>query len=322
MTSTAVESESSQEGKLHGAGGPSGSWRRSFIVWLRRDQSRQWVRRKAVGGWMNILIAVTAGVTVVTAGFLAQQRWPEPNTWAAGALKLFVLWCMSFLPGWLYVRFLGMRAKALWTDYVLTLHRLCWELPRYLPEPPESSEYHERWTADGGVAASNNIYRQKFEAYYGRQVPARSDLPAASGTRVEDDYIVRTESLFPMFLATAVLATGWAAVLWDTGFLTAPSNIWDTLKFGFLGSYAFVVSMLIRRYFQSDLRPSAYATSVFRIMLVLLIVAVIHQVLHASARSTTGGELALAFLVGFFPLAGLQVVQRLVSRLFRVVVLR
>jgi len=45
--------------------------------------------------------------------------------------------------------------------------------------------------------------------------------------------------------------------------LSAPSGIADALKFGFLGAYAFVVSLLIRRFFQSDLRPSAYATVVF-----------------------------------------------------------
>src|SRR5712691_3531125 len=38
--------------------------------------------------------------------------------------------------GWLYVRFIGMQAKALWNEYVLTLHRLGWDLPENLPEPP------------------------------------------------------------------------------------------------------------------------------------------------------------------------------------------
>jgi hypothetical protein len=60
-----------------------------------------------------------------------------------------------------------------------------------------------------------------------------------------------------------MLAAGWAAVLWDTRFITAPAGPWDVLKYGFIGSYAFVTSMLIRRFFQSDLRPSAYASAVF-----------------------------------------------------------
>ena len=120
-----------------------------------------------------------------------------------------------------------------------------------------------------------------------------------------------------MFLATAVLAVGWAAVLWDTRFVTHPSGPWDVLKYGFLGSYAFVTSMLIRRFFQSDLRPSAYATAVYRIMLVLLIVTVLHQVLGGTAAVASHAELAIAFVVGFFPLVGLQALQRVTSRALR-----
>jgi hypothetical protein len=117
-----------------------------------------------------------------------------------------------------------------------------------------------------------------------------------------------------VFLATAVLAVGWTAVLWDTRFVTHPSGAWDVLKYGFLGAYAFVTSMLIRRFFQSDLRPSAYATAVYRITLVLLIVTVLHQVLGQAAAVADRAELAIAFVVGFFPLVGLQALQRVTSR--------
>ena len=89
------------------------------------------------------------------------------------------------------------------------------------------------------------------------------------------------ESPFPVFLATAVLAVGWSAVLWDTRFISAPDGAWDVLKYAFIGAYAFVTGMLIRRFDQSDLRPSAYASAVMRIILVLLIVAVLHQVRSA-----------------------------------------
>jgi hypothetical protein len=105
-------------------------------------------------------------------------------------------------------------------------------------------------------------------------------------------------------------------VLWDTRFVTHPSGPWDVLKYGFLGAYAFVTSMLIRRFFQSDLRPSAYATAVYRITLVMLIVTVLHQVLGATAV-TERAELAVAFVVGFFPLVGLQALQRVTSRALR-----
>ncbi len=214
---------------------------------------------------MNILIAAAATVTIVAAGLVANQHWPDPQMWGGGALKLFTLWCLSFLPGWLYVRFLGMRAKALWNEYVLNLHRLGWDRPWHLPEPPVNSEFHAQWEK----------------------------------------------------LATAVFAVGWAAVLWDTRFFTAPSGAWDVLKYGFLGSYAFVTGMLIRRFFQSDLRPSAYASSVFRIILVLLIVAVLHQVIGGASPVSDHAELATAFIIGFFPLVGLQALQRVTSKVLR-----
>src|SRR6266487_3968540 len=267
-----------------------------------------WLRRKAVVAWMNILIAGVAAVTVVTAGVTAGSRWPQPGTWGISALKLFALWCLAFLPGWLYVRFLDLRAKALWSEYVLNLHRLGWDLPWHLPAPPVASGFYRGWENGPHGRPADNIYRQKFEAYYGRQI-------TSSGP--DENYSVRSESLFPVFLATAVLAVGWAAVLWDTRFVTHPSGAWDVLKYGFLGSYAFVTSMLIRRFFQSDLRPSAYATAVYRIMLVLLIVTVLHQVLGGAAAVASHAELAIAFVVGFFPLVGLQALQRVTSRALR-----
>lgn len=273
---------------------------------------------------MNILIAIAAIVTVVTAGFLAGKPWPEPRTWGISALKLFTLWYLAFLPGWLYVRFLDLRAKALWSEYVLNLHRLGWDLPRHLPRPPVDSGFYEQLDEDErrhGTAA-DNIYRQKFEAYYGRQITSATEggpagQPGGSALDDGEDYRVSSESLFPVFLATAVLAVGWAAVLWDTRFVTDPSGAWDVLKYGFLGAYAFVTSMLIRRFFQSDLRPSAYTTAVFRITLVMLIVTVLHQVLGGTTALAAHAELAVAFVIGFFPLVGLQALQRMTSRALR-----
>lgn len=275
---------------------------------------------------MNALIGGAALSTVLAAGFIGDQRWQETNTWATGALKLFALWCLAFLPGWLYVRFLGMRAHALWNEYVLTLHRLGLDRPWHLPEPPGSSDFHAAWSAGPPAArrSKENIYRQKFEAYYGRQVPASVEAPPIHGHRdtdnSDDNFVVSTESLFPLFLATAVLAVGWSAVLWDTSFLVEPSGVWDVLKYGFLGAYAFVTGMLVRRFFQTDLRPSAYATAVLRIVLVLLVVSVLHQLVRATSPTMVAAELALAFLIGFFPLVGLQIVQRITSRTFRVIV--
>jgi len=305
-------------------------WAGKIISYLRGDRARAWLKRKAVTAWMNILIAAAAAVTAVTAGFLAQ-----PQIWDVGALKLFALWCLSFLPGWLYVRFLGMRARALWNEYVLNLHRLGWDRPWHLPKPPENSEFFAQWaqpnTSTGARRRQDdNIYQQKFEAYYGRQVSGagmngrqawaaegKDRSPDKKGRSPDKDYVVSSESLFPVFLTTTVLAVGWAAVLWDTRFITAPAGAWDVLKYGFLGAYAFVTSMLIRRFFQSDLRPSAYAAAVFRIMLVLLTVTVLHQVIGGARLAGSHAELAAAFVIGFFPLVGLQALQRVTSKLLR-----
>ena len=39
-------------------------------------------------------------------------------------MSAFVVWALTFIPGWLLVRFLDRRAGALWDEYVLNLHRL------------------------------------------------------------------------------------------------------------------------------------------------------------------------------------------------------
>ena len=53
----------------------------------QKDDSgtRAWLRRRAVAAWMNVLIAGTAAVTVLTAGIASGRAWPEPGAWGAGA---------------------------------------------------------------------------------------------------------------------------------------------------------------------------------------------------------------------------------------------
>ncbi|SCL29447.1 hypothetical protein GA0070624_3884 [Micromonospora rhizosphaerae] len=286
-----------------------GLTRPGFIGWLTGERTRIWLQRKAVGLWMNVIILLAVAVAALTAG-----GWPAPQAWGVAALKLFVLWCLSFLPGWLYVRFLGMRAKVLWHEYVLNLHRLGWDSHRRLPALRPDSDAVPGGP-DGRALRTDNIYRQKFESYYGRQVPRAALRDAPDEDR--DDYLVSSESLFPVFLATAMFAAGWAAVLWDTRFVVAPAGVWDVLKYAFLGAYAFVTGMLLRRYFQTDLRPSAYASAVLRVILVLLVVTVVHQVVGATAAVAQSAEMAVAFVIGFFPLVGLQFLERLTSRVLR-----
>lgn len=277
-----------------------------------REQVAQWIRPTVAAAWMNLLIAAVALVTVTTQSYLPQHAWPPATVWGVGALKLFALWCMSFLPGWLYIRFLGLRAAALWAEYVLSLHRLGWDHPGHLPAPPRSSEYYPQWlagrpAADGDPAApgADNIYRQKFDAYYGRQVAAATDRPR--------DFRIKVETLFPVFLTTMVLAVGWAGVLWDTSFVTATPDAFGIFKYAFLGAYSFIIGMLIRRFYQGDLRPSAYAGAVLRVITVLVTVAALHAVLFAQAPQLARAEVAAAFVLGVFPLAGLEALRRIAA---------
>src|SRR5215217_3180472 len=219
------------------------------LPWLRRMVNNGQVARSTAAAWMTLLIAVPVAVAFLTVwGGLAKSA--RPDELSVAALKLFAVWCLSFLPGWLYVRFLGLRAGALWDDYVLYLHRLGWDRPAHLPKPPRNSDFYLEWRDDGGERQpkEQNIYRQKF---------------------------------------------------------------------AFLGAYAFIVQSLIRRFYQSDLRPSAYASVVLRIIVVLLTMAALHQLLGAVTPAT---EAAIAFMVGFFPVIAFQALQRATAATLRVFV--
>jgi hypothetical protein len=267
------------------------------------------LKRAAAAIWMNILVGSVVGTaTILTA------HDPRP-AWSIRALTVFAIWLLSFVPGWLYVRFLGQRADALWTEYVLNLYRLNLDDPRWLPPPPPESEYAARDGANEGGSERTNIYRQKFNAYYGRRISARSSE--------SEDFRVTIETLFPVFLCTVTLATAWTATLWHPAVVMSPVEPWATLEYGFLGAYAFAISMLVRRFYQSDLRPSAYAAVVLRIVLVLLILAVLHQLFSISGADSNvglGAQYITAFVVGFFPLAGLQALQRVAARVLHGVV--
>ena len=120
--------------------------------------------------------------------------------------------------------------------------------------------------------------------------------------------------MFPVFLTTAVLAAGWVAVLWDTGFAETPLSVWDILKFGFLGAYAFTVQSLVRRFFQGDLRPSAYAAVILRVVLVFAVLLPLYQIIRPFDSAT---EAAVAFVVGAFPVMGIYALHRTAAVLLR-----
>lgn len=288
-----------------------GSGSRSGGLWHKTASGlrRAWangLRR----GWANICMNAIVALVLFLAWWLA---WPPLQVRPqAGVLSLevFAVWSLSFLPGWLYIRFLGQRAGALWDEYVLSLHRLRWDSPGHLPKPPLNSEFYAEWLGDGGplLEQQPNIYQKKFDAYYGKSV---------SRSGQGDGPPVKVEALFPVFLTTAALAVCWTAVLWSPRFTNDPASFWDVLKFGFLGAYSFILQMLVRRFFQSDLRPAAYANALLRLIVVLILVSALYQILpQDSPRSAA----AIAFVIGFFPLAGMHAIQRFAATALRVAV--
>ncbi len=292
---------------------PAGTWGTDGRRASRGGQRSSRLPGKAAAGlgrvWANICMNALVALVLFLAWRLA---WPplqvRPQAGVL-ALEVFAIWSLSFLPGWLYIRFLGQRAGALWDEYVLNLHRLRWDSPRYLPKPPVNSDFYSEWLGDGGtlLVCQPNIYQQKFDAYYGKSV-------SRIGQR--EDPSVRIGSLFPVFLTTAALAVCWTAALWSPRFTSDPTSFWDVLKFGFLGAYSFVLQMLIRRFFQSDLRPAAYANALLRLIVVLILVPALYQIVP---RNSPGSAAVIAFVIGFFPLAGMQAIQRFAATALRVV---
>ena len=259
------------------------------------------------------MLAVSA-IALLGAGAILMATWGPSDV----LLRAFAIVVLASFPGWLFVRFLVFRAGSLWIEYVLHLHRLGLDEHANLPRPPEASSYYALWEAGGGhrLASSSTIYEQKFKAYYG--VAAGSEDPSYSPLTLK--------TLPPVLLATAVLAVGWTAVLADGSSFTGPLRLepgertlqaLDALRFGFLGSYVFIVQMLIRRFFQSDLKPSAYFGAVARIATVLVVVFAVHHAAPVVAHLSPGAEAATAFVIGFFPLLGMQVIQAAASVAFR-----
>ena len=306
-----ADRELDEPSAVSGAGpagtGPPRTWLGRHLTaqprgWL--DRRRTWLVRQGAAALMNLMIG--AALTTVWVLHWLLDDTPPQAPLSALALKVFAVWSLAFLPCWLYVRFLGQRAGALWAEYVLNLHRLGWDQPQYLPRPPRSSQFYPEWVEAGGRTQQQetNIYRQKFNAYYGRSV-------AESARSAE--FRVSLDTLFPVFLTAAVLAVCWTAVLWDDQFLRDPQDVWDVLKYAFLGAYVFIVQTLVRRFFASDLRSSAYTSALLRISVVLISMAALYQVLEiwlAGNPDARRWECAVAFMIGFFPLVATQVVVR------------
>lgn len=241
------------------------------------------------------------------------------------ALKAFAITVLAFLPGWLFLRFVTVRACSVWDEYVLNLHRLVVDRIEHLPRPPANSLYRARWVRAGGPShhGERDIYRDKFESHYGKGTARDSHDEGSQDGAGREGPVLKVETFFPVFLATAVFAAGWTAVLGGGSLLTVASpdpadlTTVDMMRLGFMGAYLFTLQMLIRRYFQTDLKASAYVNAITRVVSALVLVLVVDTA-GLQGRSP-GTRVAVAFVIGFFPLVGLQALQKAAALALRMV---
>jgi hypothetical protein len=234
------------------------------------------------------------------------RLYPE---WRVPVVQCFVVLLFALLPGFLYLRFIRFRIGPLCDEYVYNLHRLGVDETRFLPEPARAPAAWTRWNDDGGPGYRTcppSIYARKFESQYGRW-PMSDD----------DEHNDTLGRLMSVYLCLATLLVAWAFVVWTAPVADTLPRLVDALRFGFLGAYFFLLSQLIRRYFQNDLRPGAFLGGVVRIVTVLVLVAGVDQVFAFSnvpADRPYALENAVAFLIGIFPTIGVQLIRRAVGK--------
>jgi hypothetical protein len=273
----------------------------------KRIQRRTQGRPREVPELRQLLKVAVLVVLVVV---VATSRVVVGDGMSITPLKVLAAATLAFIPGWLFIRFVSVRSRSVWEEYVLNLHRLGIDDIRHLPQPPRNSIYWQQWKDAGGDLhpRQSSIYIQKFEAHYGKGTAAGY----GDGRRL------RVDAFFPVFLTTLVFALGWVTVLWrDFAFEKPPAFPEDALCFAFMGAYLFSLQALVRRFFQADLKMGAYVSSTVRTATALIVVLGPGLLLQDGSYATFA---VACFMVGFFPLVGIQAMQRLTALALRVVV--
>lgn len=270
-----------------------------------------------VAGNFLIVLLIIFGATVISIGFKKEAQY--------FIFKLFFVAYFSFLPPWLYLQFISTRGRTKWADYVLNLYRLHIDSFSSLPDPPRNSIFYEKKAAETpigmakeGDVKGTSLYQKKFEGMHGSK-SAEETFSLLS---------FRGENLLPVAVATVLISVGWVFAIQPESifFVSLPEGIQvivqgpylEGLRLAFLGAYFYVLQMLVRRYFQNDLRTSAYVHSIMRI----IIAAILSWVIVATA----GGRLTdplrgLVFVVGVFPDVGWQAIQASIKRALKKVVI-
>jgi hypothetical protein len=284
----------------------------------------QQVQSKALRTW--IFTGITAGVLIFLAGRLLYDYRKNPAVARTTAfiamflvvglstllpvvvlsaedrvllLKLGAILVLSLIPALLYLQFIMVRGQTAKLEYIQNLHRLRIDSKEHLPEPNDDT-------------STSNLYLEKFYGLYGR-------IQSGDKQQVR----IKGETLLPVLLTTLLLAVGWA-------FVFAPEIIFgrrlfpgslvligkpivptEPLRYGLAGAYFYILQMLIRRYFQDDLKTSAYINAMARIIIVILLVTAVGVVWPS--RWSIQQQDAFAFLIGIFPQIGLKALQNLLT---------
>ena len=241
-------------------------------------------------------------------------------------LKLFVIIYFSFLPALIYLQFITVKGKTLYDEYVHNLYRLHIDRYENLPEPGKHTVFYPEYRKEVKRQKDpddTNMYKKKFEALYGT-LPSRKD-----GT-----FAIHGETLVPVVIATLIISVSWVllvepqsifkiTVVPEAGPAGAGLGVEgqsagarvpiDTIRFAILGAYFYVLQMLVRRYFQNDLRTSAYLNATMRFIVVIPLVWVIDILLESNTDVQHEHVAALAFIIGIFPTVGWQAIIALVK---------
>lgn len=309
-----------------------------FIVWrnLPGERTMKWIETGAVlllagvifvflkakkvrvfevMGNLIIVTVIVFGVALCSILFTSETQ--------SELFRIFVILYFSFLPPWLYLQFITTKGETLWDEYVLNLFRLHIDDYANLPEPPKRSAFHRKWSQARETKRSlgeqaeqdqheKSIYRKKFEGLFG-PIPENDTSTFAR---------FRGENLWPVAIATTLISAGWVLVVKPQSLFhlsimpetltpsAAPQIPGDAFRFGFLGAYFYVLQMLVRRYFQNDLKTSAYVNATMRIIIVILLVWTLDLL---SGDNAPAQRLAIAFAIGVFPHVGWQALQALIK---------
>lgn len=324
-----------------------------YFVWSKNvdvDNKTRWIATVAVAVVLLMLLifiktrrltaftsaSKTIALLLIIFGAIISSLLPDETL--KSLFKIFIVLFFSLLPGWLYLQFISTKGKTLWDEYVANLFRLHVDHYAHLPEPPDGSIFYKRWmkaqqsrtTAHEG----KGIYEKKFLALFGGWPSEFGSLTPGSIFSFST-FRAQAEKLGPVVIATLIISVGWVLVVKPGSVGQALSTMasqnglsipFDSFSFGFLGAYFYIFQMLVRRYFQNDLKTPAYINATLRIIIVILLVWVVDLLLRDAITKTTeastidASRLVFAFVIGVFPYVGWQAIQALIRLPFQFVV--